>query len=155
MVKSRSTTNASLLHGAITIAKGIANTRGAVTICKSDNADAATPACSAVVSNGASNVGWASGWIMFLDANANGQFDAGDTLLKVQPALLRSVTEGSIVPTPNAQNIVINGIGGIGTTGTATTFYIKPPDAYMGTPYDRYVCLSSTRRVSVVKTLPC
>ncbi|MBI3729873.1 MAG: GspH/FimT family protein, partial [Burkholderiales bacterium] len=98
-------------------------------------------------------VGWASGWISFVDANTNGQFDGGDTLIKVQPALLRNVSEGSVVPVPQTQNIVIDGTGN--RFAVATYFYVKPPDAYVGATYNRYVCVSSIGRVSVVKTLPC
>lgn len=54
-----------------------------VVVCKSDNADSATPQCDAATG------GW-SGWISFVDngggtpANANNSaFDAGETLLRV------------------------------------------------------------------------
>ncbi|MFZ6747237.1 GspH/FimT family pseudopilin [Undibacterium sp. JH2W] len=155
IVSNRSTTNAALLHGAITHAKTLAGISGAVTMCKSDNPDAPVPICSSLASNGASNTGWGSGWILFQDKNANGQYDAGDTLIKVQPALFRSVTEGSIVPQPNTQSITLGGIGGTVITGTAMYFYVKPPDDYVNATYNRYVCVSSVRKVSVVKTLPC
>lgn len=154
LVSNRSATNAALLHGAITHAKTLAGISGAVTICKSENPDAPTPACSNVASTG-TNTGWGSGWIIFQDTNANGLYDAGDTLIKVQPALFLDATAGSIIPVPASQAITLGGIGGTTITGAAMYFYIKPPDSYMGATYDRYVCLSTVRKVSVVKTLPC
>lgn len=153
IVSNRVKTNASMLHTAINDAKFAANSRGTVTICKSDNPDAAAPVCSSVASDGATNVGWGSGWISFIDANNNGTYDAGDTLLKVQPPLLRSVSEGSIVPTPQTQSLTITGAGNM--FGVARSFYIKPPDSYVGATYNRYLCISSAGRVSVVKALPC
>ncbi len=149
VVKSRSSANAALLHGVLTDAKNLSRVRGAVTICKTDNPDAATPACSSVVSNATTNVGWGSGWISFIDSNADGIYNAGDTLLKVQPPLLLKVSEGSIVPVPQTQSITIGGVG------RNMYFYIKPPDEYVGATYDRYVCLTTTGLVRVVKTLPC
>ncbi|PXX40060.1 prepilin-type N-terminal cleavage/methylation domain-containing protein [Undibacterium pigrum] len=154
LVSNRSATNAALLHGAITHAKTLAGISGAVTICKSENPDAATPACSNVVSNG-SNTGWGSGWILFQDKNANGQYDAGDTLVKVQPALFLDAAAGSIIPVPATQSITVAGIAGNPVSGPAMYFYVKPPDSYMGATYDRYVCVSILKKVSVVKTLPC
>ncbi len=153
LVSSRIKANANLLHTAISDAKAAAIVKGNVTICKSDNPEAAAPVCSAVASNGATNVGWGSGWITFIDANNNGVYDGGDTLLSVQPAVLRSVSEGSIVPNPPTQSLTISLSGNM--FGTARSFYIQPPASYVGAPYDRYVCISSIGRVSVVKVLPC
>jgi type IV fimbrial biogenesis protein FimT len=50
-----------------------------VTVCSSSNPTAPTPSCSG------SNA-WQSGWIVFSDANGNGAFDPGDTVLRVQNA---------------------------------------------------------------------
>ncbi|MFZ3002001.1 MAG: GspH/FimT family pseudopilin [Undibacterium umbellatum] len=155
IVKSRSVTNAGLLHSAITQAKSIALTSQAVTICKSENPDAPTPTCSTVVSNGSANTGWGSGWIVFQDRNANNDYDSGDTLIRVQPALLLEVAAGSIVPVPPSQSITLGSGAGGSPPGAAMYFYVKPPNSYMGPPYDRYVCLSSIREISVVKSLPC
>lgn len=155
LVSNRSATNAALLHGAITHAKTLAGISGAVTMCKSENPDAPTPTCSNVVSVGSANTGWGSGWILFHDRNANGQYDVSDTLVKVQPALFLDVAAGSIVPVPATQSITIAGIAGNPVTGPAMYFYVKPPDSYMGSTYDRYVCVSTLKKVSVVKTLPC
>lgn len=155
IVRSRSITNAGLLHSAITQAKSLALTSQAVTICKSENPEAPTPTCSTITSDGAANTGWGSGWIVFQDRNANNDYDAGDTLIRVQPALFLDVAAGSIVPVPASQSITLGGGASGSPPGAAMYFYVKPPNSYMGATYDRYVCLSSTRKISIVKTLPC
>ena len=48
-----------------------------VTVCKTGNAGAATPACDAAA-------GWHEGWLVYVDGGARGVIDAGDTLLRVQ-----------------------------------------------------------------------
>ena len=154
IVRSRAITNAGLLHSAIRNAQSNALT-GPVTICKSENPDAPAPTCSNIVSDGAANTGWGSGWIAFQDKNANGQYNVGDTLIRVQPPLLLDVATGSIVPVPARQSITIAGGASGPAPGAAMYFYVKPPNSYMGATYDRYVCITSTRNIYVVKTLPC
>lgn len=65
-------------------ARGEAMRRGkSVTICRSANPLAATPACS--VGDGLLVGGWMEGWVVFEDVNGNGAFNNGvDTVLRVQ-----------------------------------------------------------------------
>lgn len=67
---------------------------GHVVLCRSDNAEAAAPACAAA---GATTKGWASGWMVFHDRDNSGGWTAGDTTLRVQSALsgMDSVLEGT------------------------------------------------------------
>lgn len=76
--------------GALTYARSQAATlRRPVTICRSTTPLAATPACAAA--NG--GLGWADGWIIFLDAADNGVFDsAADTVLLVHEPIVASQT---------------------------------------------------------------
>jgi type IV fimbrial biogenesis protein FimT len=57
---------------------------GGVVLCRSDDAEAAAPACS----SGSSGNDWVSGWIIFHDLNndgdTNGSGKAADPLLRVQ-----------------------------------------------------------------------
>jgi type IV fimbrial biogenesis protein FimT len=46
--------------------------------------------------------GWNQGWIIYLDANNNNTFDAGDTIVRVREALASGMT---VTPAPNALNI--------------------------------------------------
>ncbi|WP_422952707.1 GspH/FimT family pseudopilin [Undibacterium sp. TC4M20W] len=146
------TTTDSLLHDLLLV-KAIARERGGgVVICKSDNPEATTPACSNVVSNASSNTGWAGGWIAFKDANSDGQFNPGDDLLFVQPATMRTFNEGSVVPTPN--NTVALTFNATGQNmGGAVQFYVKGNDP--DTTRDRYVCVGIGGRILVSKTAAC
>lgn len=66
------------LVSAIQLARSEAVKRRArVTVCKTDNAMAATPACNAAAS-------WQQGWLVFVDGGARGVVDPGDTLLRLQ-----------------------------------------------------------------------
>lgn len=65
-------------------ARGEAMRRGkSVTICRSANPMATTPACSS--GDGASVGGWMEGWVVFVDENGDGAFDGEtDTVVRVQ-----------------------------------------------------------------------
>ena len=65
------------LSSALQLARSEAVTRGTrVTVCKSADPLAASPACS-------SSANWQDGWLIFVDPNNNGTLDTGDLLLKV------------------------------------------------------------------------
>jgi type IV fimbrial biogenesis protein FimT len=63
-----------------------------VTICSSSNSTSAAPLCNA------GDV-WNTGWIVFLDTNGNGQVDAGEQVIRVQPAFNSNDTLTSAVTT--------------------------------------------------------
>jgi type IV fimbrial biogenesis protein FimT len=65
-------------------ARGEAMRRGkSVTICRTADSTAASPACS--TGDGAAVGGWMQGWVVFLDSNSNGTFDAAtDIVLRAQ-----------------------------------------------------------------------
>lgn len=76
---------------ALTFARSQAATlRRPVTICRSTAPSAATPACAAATGG----LGWADGWIVFLDAADNGAFDSADddTVLLVHEPIAASQT---------------------------------------------------------------
>jgi len=59
-----------------------------VTVCKSSNPLAASPACHSAAS-------WQQGWLVFVDGGISGAIDAGDTLLWVQgPLAAGAITAG-------------------------------------------------------------
>ena len=66
----------------LSLTRGTAAAKGQrVTMCQS--------------SDGATCTGgslWQAGWIVFVDANSNGTFDAGDTMIKVHQAVNTAVT---------------------------------------------------------------
>lgn len=56
-----------------------------VTVCKTSNAMAATPACDTTAS-------WQQGWLVFVDGGTRGVIDSGDTLLRVQDRVSAEAT---------------------------------------------------------------
>lgn len=74
------------LVGAANLARSEAIKRSvAVVICRSDNPSADAPSCAA------SGTDWKSGWIVFVDRDANGQMNSAssdsDVLLRIQEAM--------------------------------------------------------------------
>jgi type IV fimbrial biogenesis protein FimT len=78
------------LVSALQLARSEAIKRGLrVTVCKTGNATAATPACDTAAS-------WQQGWLVFVDGGTKGVIDSGDILLRVQgqAALAVTITAG-------------------------------------------------------------
>ncbi|MHB1188709.1 GspH/FimT family pseudopilin [Thiobacillus sp.] len=74
------------LVSAIQLARSEAVKRGTrVTVCKTDNAMAAMPACNTAAS-------WQQGWLVFVDGGTRGVVDTGDTLLRLQDRAPVAVT---------------------------------------------------------------
>lgn len=59
---------------------------GRVVMCRSDNPEAAAPACAADA--GTSGKGWATGWLVFSDRDGTNTWTTNDTTLRVQSALV-------------------------------------------------------------------
>lgn len=55
---------------------------GGVVMCRSDDPEAAAPACGAGL--GPNNNGWVSGWIVFQDLDSNGDINGTEPILRVQ-----------------------------------------------------------------------
>lgn len=78
VIRNRLTVYTNDLIGAINYARSEAIKRGqSVTLCKSSSGTDCTTTGSQ----------WENGWIVFVDADADGSLDAGETLLRVWPAL--------------------------------------------------------------------
>lgn len=54
---------------------------GGVVLCRSDDPEAATPACS----TGSGTAGWVSGWIVYVDQNGNGTIESAEVLRVQSP----------------------------------------------------------------------
>ena len=77
ILNSRLTTQANQVITALNYARSEAVKRGSpATVCSSNGGTACA---------GANN--WTTGWLVFSDPNGNGVVDAGDTILRVWPAL--------------------------------------------------------------------
>lgn len=106
-----------------------------VTVCRSDNPEAAAPACNG---NGGD---WSTGWVVFVDNNANNAIDGDDTVVRVQPGWTNS---GTIDNAGGAANPLIFRPQGFGRA-MAQTFTFKPK--VDGTTKPVKVVVSITGRV--------
>lgn len=142
----------STLYGALSLARSEALKRGAsVTVCRSENAESATPTCSQTNSDPLSNTGWGSGWLIFADLNNNNTYDTGDTLIRVQGRLFKTPSDGSIIPTPQRKFVTFGATGQ--TFGTFMRFAVNRPDADTDVSHDRFICIASGGRARVDTSL--
>ncbi|WP_411878701.1 GspH/FimT family pseudopilin [Polaromonas sp. YR568] len=141
-------------------ARGEAMRRGkSVTICRSANAAAIPPRCS-----GASEptVGsWMEGWVVFVDENGNGAFNAtSDTVLRVQQALpgiggFLAVNTGGTAA--NDRNYIVYQATGR-AVGLLSRWLVRPPGAASAanTRYTRTLCMNFVGRVRTLSgEVPC
>jgi type IV fimbrial biogenesis protein FimT len=97
MVTNRISTAAGDLMTDLTFARATAINRSQrVGVCASS--DQAT----------CSGSSWTQGWIVYMDANSNGNFDAGETLMRVREELAGAL---SVTPTPSTLGIVFRPSG--------------------------------------------
>jgi type IV fimbrial biogenesis protein FimT len=95
---------------------------GSVVICRSDSPEAASPVCS-TSGNAANGNGWVSGWIIFQDLNNDGTIDAGEPILRLQPAItsVDVMTEGANAPRAKA---VFTATGRLQAVGSVLSFQV-------------------------------
>ncbi|MGB1579965.1 MAG: GspH/FimT family pseudopilin [Nevskiales bacterium] len=80
IMNSERTANIAALQTAVSLARSEAVKRGyRVSLCRSDNPDAATPC--------ASGSNWADGWILYTDRDGNGQPETSAEILLAHPAI--------------------------------------------------------------------
>jgi type IV fimbrial biogenesis protein FimT len=115
-----------------------------VTICTSSNSTQANPSCN---TGGAANV-WNTGWIVFLDSNNNQQVDAGEQVIRVQPAFNSTDTLTSVLPTYTSATY--NRLG-YAPTSTGSTVNIALHDATNTTAWTRCLAVTGSGSVSTEK----
>lgn len=108
-----------------------------VSICPSDDPEAATPTCAAVPNPAR---GWATGWIIFTDLGVKDKIDGNDTVIRVQPGFPNS---GGMIGTSNTLNFAANGL----MIGAAGNFKFKNKASPEDTFSQRFACLSMTGAV--------
>jgi type IV fimbrial biogenesis protein FimT len=147
MVSSRTANLASALHSTMLLARSEALKRGArIVLCKSSNADSPAATCDL----GAAPLGWAQGWILFVDDNANNNKDAPEILVSVQGQMLKDTTEGSILTNNGVNFVAFNSTGQI---ATPVNFVVAGPSDY--TALDRAVCIGIGGRARIGKAPAC
>lgn len=100
----------------VNLARSEAMKRGRpVSICRSDLPDAAAPACAA------NNGNWATGWVVFVDNDADSVIDVGEDIIRVQTGW----ASGGQITTNNAANNLMFRPNGIGRA-LGQTFTFKP-----------------------------
>jgi len=137
VLSSRVNTQVNDLVGAINLARSEAvKINSGVTICKStDGASCAT-----------TGTDWATGWIVFTDANYNGTVDAGETIIRAFPAMSGSLT--AVANAGMANNIIFSGLGHPSATFVGGRTSICPP-ASANQAYCRTICVNSQGRPRV------
>jgi type IV fimbrial biogenesis protein FimT len=135
-------------------ARGEAMRRGkSVTICRSNNPSAGSPACG--TGDGLAVQGWASGWVVFVDENGNGAFNAGDSVVRSQEPLtgLSDFYAVGAAPLTGAvstgNNIVYDGTGR--AVGQQGRWLVHPGGSFAtDTSFARTLCMNSVGRVRLV-----
>ncbi len=138
---SRVSGNVNEFIGAMTLARTEAVKRGRlVTICRSADADNATPTC-------ADGSDWATGWIVFQEGSSSsdvGSFGSGDVLLQRRGALISGMIAQS---SPAISGVTFNSLGEqIGSTTAVMGF-----DFSVNNKSARKVCINRNGRVKVIQ----
>lgn len=136
-------------------ARGEAMRRGkSVTICRSANAAAVPPRCSGA---GDPTVGsWMEGWVVFVDENGNGAFNAAsDTVLRVQqdlPGIGSFLAVGTSGNAANDRNYIVYQATGR-AVGLLSRWLVQAPGApgSANTIHTRTLCMNFVGRL---RTLP-
>ena len=138
-------------------ARGEAMRRGkSVTICRSANAAAPAPRCSGA---GDPTVGsWMEGWVVFVDENGNGAFNAAsDSVLRVQQGLSGIGSFLAVNTSGNAANdrnyIVYQATGR--AVGLLGRWLVQAPGS-ANTSHTRTLCMNFVGRVRMLPGgVPC
>jgi type IV fimbrial biogenesis protein FimT len=114
-----------------------------VTICSSSNSTSSNPTCN----TGGAGIVWNTGWIVFLDSNGNGQVDAGEEVIRVQPTFNSNDTLTSSAAYAAA---TYNRMG-YAPTSTGSTINIALHDANNLSVYTRCLAITASGSVSTEK----
>ncbi len=88
---------------------------------------------------GCTNTDWGLGWIVFLDTNGNKAVDAGEAIIRTQPAFGGT---DSFVATPNAFHALTFNRLGYAPTGALNAINITLHDSTASTNWTRCVAIN-------------
>lgn len=116
---------------------------GGIVMCRSDDPEAATPACN--TGTGPNANGWVSGWIVFHDLNTNADIDANEPLLRVQAPIksLDSILEAGGAST----KFRFTATGRLADSGSATE--VKFGGSDFASDLQRVLCVSLGGRARI------
>lgn len=146
--------------GDMRYARGEAMRRGkSVTVCRTNTPTASAPVCS--VGDGLAVGGWMEGWVVFVDNDGDGVFDAGETILRSQEALtgigdFYAVGANTISAVNARQSITYDGVGR--AIGSAGRWLVHAPAALndVNDVRTRTLCLNFVGRVRLLQgAVPC
>ncbi|BDT72526.1 hypothetical protein os4_20660 [Comamonadaceae bacterium OS-4] len=141
-------------------ARGEALRQGkSVTMCRSNSPAAAVPVCSG--GDGVAVGGWQEGWVVFIDDNGNGTFNAAtDRVVRAQEALnglsnFFAVGANTISAVATANALTFDGTGR--AIGQQARWLIHPSGSLAGdTNFARTICMNSVGRTRWIKgESPC
>lgn len=136
MVSRAVSSHVSALAGSIRLARSEAIKRSApVALCRTDDPMAGNPAC-----NNGDGGDWSTGWIMFVDRDADGTIDDGEFVIQIQQAYDNS---GGIVRSGGANTILFQPSGI--STNAQGNFLFRPK---LDSSYSSYASLSNRMCVS-------
>ena len=106
-----------------------------VSVCASSNGTTCTGAGAA----------WKDGWIIFIDANGNGAWDAGDEILRVQQAFdsIASIKDDPVNDRPSFT------YQPTGMTKSSSQTFVFTPTGTVPVDGTRLVCISNMGRVAL------
>lgn len=147
IISSKISTITSDLHSTFLLARSEALKRGApVSVCKSSNPNEEVPTCNSA----ATDVGWGTGWIVYLDTNGSNSRQSTEEIIMVKGPYFANPTEGTITSNVNGENIRFNFTG---QTFTAAQFSVAAPSGHSGK--SKAVCIAVGGRAKVVDSASC
>lgn len=148
LITSKISVATSTLHNALHFVRLEAIKRGrSVTICRSFNSEHGAPSCAAGAINPDSNLGWADGWIIFVDVDHDQNFGSSDILVRVQHKLFNQPGDGSIFSSPHRNQLTFNSTGQI--FASYMRFTVSRPKDDPDVTHVKYLCLASGGRARV------
>lgn len=117
---------------------------GRVTLCRSEAPEDVPPTCATTTPAGSK--GWATGWVVFHDRDADDAFSAGDEPLRVQAAMesIDAILEGTAA---DSTVFRFTATGRLADIGSAATMNFGGSN--FDTPLKRVVCVSAGGRARV------
>jgi len=145
---SKITKQVNLLAASVSAARGEAAKRGGrVVMCQSDSPTASNPECGGSSASGT----WTNGWIVFVDADGNGDRDTSVGPPIPEPVVGAFQTEnGVIIKTTAGETLSFNPDGT--TTGGAVEYYVCDT---RGVNYGKQLDIAGTGRPSTDDATSC
>lgn len=147
VISNKVSTMVSDLHSSLLLARSEALKRSvSIGVCKTTNPSDSSPICN----NGVDTLGWATGWMIYVDTNGNKAKDTNEAVVQVFGPYLSNAAEGSISSDAANQTVTF---GITGQTFVKTQFVVNAPSSY--TSETRAVCISVGGRAKVEQANAC